>query len=115
LEGKKPGNKLININGKIITKIEVKKDPACPCCNGNYEYLNGKNKKEFIKLCGTNNFQIRGEFNIKNLKNQLDKLDEVKSFNDYITFKNLFIFKDRIIIKANTKQEARTVYDKYLG
>lgn len=114
LENKKPEYKLININGNKITKIKIEASKSCPTCNKNYEYLEGKNKKEFIKLCGTNNFQIKGKFNLKKLKERLSKLDKVTVFNDYINFRSIFIFEDRVIIKARTKEEARTIFDKYL-
>lgn len=111
-------NKLIRVNSWDLSldKIKVSKNKNCKACNGNYEYLDGKNDK-IIKYCGAYSYHVRGtKLNLKELKKRLEKIDKVRDFNYCIHFKNLTIFEDgRAIIKVKDKEEAKRLYSKYIG
>jgi len=97
-----------------ITKTKVKKLAGCPACNKNYEYLEGKSK-DIVKLCSSTTYQIKGKFDFNELKKRFEKIDDVKETEHCLYFKELIIFKDRVLIKADSKDKAKILYDKYLG
>jgi adenylyltransferase/sulfurtransferase len=109
--------KLLNYNLKTgMTKIKVYKNKNCSVCKGKYKYITGEKRTEAIKLCGTNSFQIETKnLNTKKLKEELLKIDKIKNFKTHFIFRNIFIFNNKVIIRAKTKEEAKSIYDKYLG
>jgi adenylyltransferase/sulfurtransferase len=92
----KPSKKLW-ANGDLI---KVNSNPKCPVCNKKYEYLDGK-KESIIKFCGSSRFQFKGEFDYKEIKKRVNK--------------DFFVFKDRILVKADTEKEAKKKFTEFVG
>ncbi len=89
-----------------FNKIKIKKR-NCEVCRGKYEYLNGKTIKT-IKLCGRDTYMIKGNFNLKELSSRF-KGDQYHLKDD-----KFIIFKDRVIIKAKSQNEAKALFDRHL-
>lgn len=106
-----------NIWKNRLVKIPIKKNPNCPACNKNFEYLNGRKANDVIKFCGTNNYLIRGKkININQVKERLQKLGEVKHMGGCFHFRNMTIFADgRALIKARNESEAKAIFSKFIG
>lgn len=100
----------INLDSNDILKIKVAKNSNCNVCKGEYPYLEGRHRS-LVKLCGKDIYQIKGIHNLDLLKQRLKCEDLVY----FLQFKNLSIFKDRVLIKASSEEEAKIVYSKYLG
>lgn len=92
-------------------KIKVNKNPKCNTCNKEFSYINGKKKSHFVKLCGKNSYEIIGKkININNIK----KYDYKSKYS--ATTKEFIAFSDgRVIIKTDSENKARKIYDKYFG
>ncbi len=114
-QGYETGLIRIDIADNSITRLSLKKNPNCSVCNGVYEYLNGKKDKDFIKFCGSNNFQFRRKNNLEELKKRLSKTSKISYKEEFIKFDNIIIFKDRVIIKASNENKARSLYSRYIG
>ncbi|MDP4012276.1 MAG: ThiF family adenylyltransferase [Candidatus Nanoarchaeia archaeon] len=99
----------INLENNEIKKLKVNKDSECEVCNGNYEYLSGKQENKLIKLCGTGKYQIKGDFDFEGLKKRFGKEGDV------IILDNLTIFKNRVLVKAKDEAEAKSLYSKFIG
>ena len=99
-----------------ITKTNVKKLNNCPSCNGNYEYLEDK-EQDIVKMCGSNTYQIKGRnLELNELFKRFEKLDKINFNENALFFKNLIVFRDgRVLVKTNSKEQAKALYDKYLG
>jgi len=100
-----------------LEKTKIKKNPNCNPCKQQFSYLNGEKSTELIKFCRTNTFQLRiPKLNLEKVAEKLKKLDDV-ILNDYcLIFKELTIFRDgRILIKANSEEQAKSLYSKYIG
>jgi len=97
-----------------ITKITIKKSKNCKTCNQEYEYLTGKKANSSIKICGSCNFQIKTKpINIKELHR---KIEASTLTNDCLILKDMILFKSgRALIKAVSKEQAKTMIDRYLG
>lgn len=104
----------VNINKNELTKIKVKKDKTCAACNKKFEYLNGKKQVNFVKYCGSNVYKINKDFNFNKTKQNLKKLG-IKDFKTAFQFKDMTIFKNSVLIKANSEKEAKSLYSKYMG
>ncbi len=105
----------VNIWNKEFQQFTVQKSQECPACKGNFEYLN-KHDTDVLKFCGLGTYQIRkGPLHLKVLNDRLSKIGKVFDFNACLKFENLTIFKDRVIIKATTEEEAKSLYAKYIG
>lgn len=127
LANKKPANKKSKQSLFLITKtssgkitiraIAVKRKRSCPACNGRYEYLAGKGE-DIVKFCGNNLYQIKGQFSLKALKGRWKQFAE-KYSSDYISFApksgEIFLFKDRALIKAENIREAKAIFSRYIG
>lgn len=97
-----------NLEDNEFKRLKVNKDENCEVCKGNYEYLNGKKETKMIKFCGTDKYQIRGNFNFDELK---------KKFNadgDIIELDNLTIFRNRVLVRAKSEAEAKSLYAKFV-
>jgi molybdopterin-synthase adenylyltransferase len=93
--------------------IQVSKKEGCETCNGNFRYLEKKDRLRTVSFCGTGRYQIQAD--MEKIKT---KLQEFKTTEDQetIQFKNLIAFKDgRVLIKANSEQEARATVSKWIG
>jgi adenylyltransferase/sulfurtransferase len=114
---KQPSEKdLINLDlwNLKLSRVKVKHNPKCPVCQGKYEYLEGKSHG-LVKLCGSGNFQFKGKLKYFSLKDSLSKIGKVTDLGYCFHFKELIVFKDRVLIKAKTESEAKSLYSKYIG
>ena len=99
-----------------ITKTKVNRLSSCPSCNGKYEYLDGKSQ-DVVKMCGTKRYQIKGIiFDFRELVDRFEKLDKVKLTDHCLFFRDIIVFRDgRVLVNAGSKEQAKSLYDKYLG
>jgi len=118
LLGKKIEKELIYINlwTNNFEKYKVKKRKMCESCNRKFQYLTGEKQTKIVKICGNGVFQFKTTHNFLQLKEKLEKTDNIKAFKELFHFKNLTIFHDgRILIKAESEKSARSDYSKYIG
>lgn len=87
--------------------VKVSKDKNCLACNGNYEYLD--KKEDIVKFCGSSRFQFKGNFDFENIKKRLG------GSGDYFVYKDFYIFKDRVLVKADSEQEAKKKFNEIIG
>lgn len=108
-----PEKKLLylNLKNNTLAKIKVNPDINCPICNKKFEYLKGK-KPNQQRFC--NSFIFKENFNYNNVKNKLLKIGG-KQFQNTIIFNKITIFPRSILIKTNSKKEAKSLYSKYIG
>ncbi|MBS3167400.1 ThiF family adenylyltransferase [Candidatus Woesearchaeota archaeon] len=97
-----------------LSKTKTKKLQKCPACSGNYEFLNGEKATDAIKLCGVGTYQITGpKLNLTNLSKNLPN---ARKMDSYVNYNNNIFFEDgRVIIKAKSLEEAKSIYSKYIG
>ncbi|MDD4877712.1 MAG: HesA/MoeB/ThiF family protein [Candidatus Nanoarchaeia archaeon] len=116
LTGQKASKDLVHIDvwKQAFEKIKVSADKKCPVCKGNYEYLEGKNQ-EIIKFCGSGTYQIKGKFDYEELKRKLSMVGKVQDAGVCFRFSAMTIFPDRVIIKAQTEEEAKVMYSQVVG
>jgi molybdopterin-synthase adenylyltransferase len=115
----------INLWNNHFTKIKIPKDNYCSCCNGHYEFLQNKESKEFLSICGSGAIQYKpkGNFNLdlKNLKIKLKNFGKINLAENVLKFKNqedeLLIFEDGRMIIYGLKDTGRikSIYSKYIG
>ena len=99
-----------------LIKHKLSKAINCTVCNKNFEYLTGEKTQDVLKFCGSDHYQIKGRtFDLEDVKKKLSKIGVVKDFGEFISFNELTIFKDRVLIKANSKEMAKSIYNKTLG
>ena len=100
-----------------ITKIQIKKLKNCKVCNKTYEYLDGKKSPSTIKICGSCNFQIKIENkDMDEVFNKLSRLNNIKTADECLILKDIILFKSgRALVKAQTKEKAKSILAKYLG
>ncbi len=100
-----------------ITKIKINKNKDCKPCNNIYEYLEGKKARDTIKICGSCNYQIKiKDIDMNNLFEKLSTLSNIKVTDDCIILNNIILFKSgRALIKAKTKEKAKSMLAKYIG
>ena len=103
----------INIDNNNLLKIKVKKDPNCPACNKNFEYLSGKKLAKSTQYCGSS-YLIRVKFDFHEVKSKLKK-HGIKDFGDAFLFDKITVFQNSVLIKAKSKEEAKGIYDRYIG
>jgi adenylyltransferase/sulfurtransferase len=97
-----------------LSRIKVKKKVDCPVCSkGIFEYLEGKSHG-LVKLCGSGNFQFKGKVAFYSLKDKLSKVGKVQDMKYCFHFKELTVFKDRVLIKADDEAKAKSLYSKYI-
>ena len=99
-----------------LLKLKVKKNKNCSCCKGNYDYLTGKKGSKTIKLCGTNSYHIKGKpVNLRLLLKKI-KNRKIKNFGYCIHLNNITLFRDgRAIVKAASKEKAKSAYSRLVG
>ena len=108
---------LFNIWNLNLEKFTVNKNNNCTACNGNFEYLNGKGDKRILKYCGINSFQIYGQpIDLSDLFNRLKKTND-SILSDFCLYTEKFTaFKDgRVLIKADSVNQAKSIYSRYIG
>ena len=104
----------LDIWSQSFDRIKVKKDKKCPVCNNKFEYLAGKNEST-LRFC-SGFWQIMGKFDYDVIKRRLRKVGNVKDCGYYFHFNQLLtVFPDRVLIKAKTEKEAKSLYSKFIG
>lgn len=107
--GNKTQNGLMYLNSSTNTStfFKIKQNQNCHACKGEYFFLDNKQnmyKTQITEFCG-NIFQIKPPFVKKEI------IGNAKKINDSIT-----LFPDgRALIKAKDKNEARTLYSRYVS
>ena len=105
----------VNIWNQELQRFEVQKNPSCLPCKGTYEHLN-KTEPEILKFCGSGTYQIKKDrFNLRSMKEKLSEIGKVQDFSACLKFENLTIFQDRVLIKAQSEEEAKSAYSKCIG
>ena len=70
-------------------------------------------KTAAVKLCGRGMYQIKTKkFNLDELEKKLRKIGKVKRLSRLLHFKELTIFENRVLIKADDEKKAHTIYSK---
>jgi len=109
-----------------LQRIKVKKDPHCETCGKrSFEFLQAKQRKMVVSMCGRNAVQIvpakelKGD--LKNLKDTLSRQGEVTIVDGVLKFKKkdveLTVFSDgRTIVSGTTDlSKAKTLFSQYVG
>lgn len=97
-----------------LSILQTGKRNDCKACNGDYEYLRGKNNG-MIAFCGSNRYMIKSEFDLGKIRNHLGKIGEIMDFGEMIIFNNMTFFKNKVLITAKNEKEAKSAYSKYVG
>ncbi len=109
-----------------ITKIKINQKKSCQTCEGIYTYLDGTSKEQTEKFCSSGNYQIVGKKNI-NLEKLKKELEIINNKEITIKFdgvcliiseqhKHLILFSDgRALIKTKSREQAETMYSKFVG
>ncbi len=106
----------INIWDNQLNKINVKKRKDCKVCQGTYEYLHGKKSSTMIRFCGSGTYQFSyEERDLADVEKMLRKSERVTGLGTCLQVKNMTIFKNRVLIKAQSEAEARSAFSKYFG
>lgn len=107
----------LDIWNQEFRTMAVKQNLQCPTCQGRYEYLEKEDSIKIIQFCSTGRYQIMGKpQNLAELQQRWEKIDMVKRDHGLLQFKNIVLFADgRALIKANSEQEALSVYSKWIG
>ena len=93
-------------------KLDVKKKDKCPTCNGIYLFLDQKDDIKTIRFCGSGRYQVSGKINFNEVKNRVQGTYD----GETIQTDKFLLFKDgRSLIKANSEEEALSVYSKFIG
>jgi adenylyltransferase/sulfurtransferase len=107
----------LNVWENTFSKIKTKKNPKCPACKGDYQYLKGEIKTKTFSLCGHGSYNIKGnKKNLSEISEKLSKLGKIKKLGNVIQFEKITLFEDgRAMIKAKSEKEAKAIYSKYIG
>ena len=105
-----------NIWNQEFKKLKINKNVNCKSCNGSFDFLDNV-KTTTIKFCAAGKYQIQGnKINRKEMKLRWQKLGNIIDDGITLRLNDIMLFNDgRAIIKANSEQEAQTIYSKYVG
>ena len=103
---------LIRIQDDKVFKIKVSKNAECECCKGNYKYLEGKAVKKILKCCSSQHYQFSVKLDLNEIRK---RLKDFKDLGEFIKYKNIFITKNRVLIKAESEIQAKKKYDEVIG
>ncbi len=119
LVGKEVGPFLhhFNIWDQELKKIKINKNKECLTCNGKYEYLEQKEETRLVKFCSSGRYQIDGKkVDLGEIKRRWEKMGKVIDDAVVLTFRNILLFEDgRALIKAQSEEEALSLYSKWVG
>jgi adenylyltransferase/sulfurtransferase len=129
LTGKgEPSNKYLAVDlwENSFEYIEIEKNADCPVCvQRKFEYLENKDKKVSISLCGHNAYQFTPDnaegIDLDFIEEKLGRIGEVKKTKFMLTFSNeevsFKVFPDgrAIVENAETEIQAKRVYEEYIG
>lgn len=107
----------LDIWNQEFKTMVVKQKPQCPTCQSRYEYLEKKDSIKTIQFCSTGRYQIMGKpLDLVELQQRWERIDMVKQDQGLLQFKNIVLFADgRVLIKADSEQEALSTYSKWVG
>jgi adenylyltransferase/sulfurtransferase len=128
LQGKEPTKELIVLDvwqGEL-QKIKVRKNPECDCCGKrDFAYLQAKERKLVVSLCGRNAVQIVPARPLRDglgdLQKKLSKAGRAEIVDGVLKFRargvDLTVFPDgRTIVGGTTDlSKAKTAFSKYVG
>jgi len=86
--------------------VSRKKD--CSVCHEEYNYLEGKDNS-IVKFCGSSRYQFKGKFDYENVRKRLN------GKGDWFVYQDFYIFKDRVLVKAESEKEAKMKFAKVIG
>ena len=98
--------------------IKVKKDDNCKACQKNYEYLSGEKTKLFIKYCEKGKYHtfLNKLLDLDEIEHKLEAIGVPKKDAISVRCEGVQVFKHgRIIIDAQSQEEAKKKYDTALG
>ncbi|MDO8480540.1 MAG: HesA/MoeB/ThiF family protein [Nanoarchaeota archaeon] len=107
----------LHLDSLKMHAIATKKNPACPVCEGTYEYLDGKKETKHLEnVCsGTYTLFVKG-VDLSLLEKRLKKIGAVKRGRGYLFFGNLSVFESgKILVKAKSLAEAKSLVARYVG
>ena len=100
-----------DLSDNQFDKIKIGKGD-CSVCSGNYEYLSGNKVSKIINLCGRKSYIVYS----KNKINDLKKLFKgIVDYGSAFRYKEITVFRDKVLIKADSKKKALSLFNKYLG
>ena len=116
----------IDVWNGTFHRLKVTPRPACPACQGNYEFLEGHVGLKTVALCGQNEVQILNPeapaILLKELARRLEPVVAEVKYNDFmLRFRvddhEMIVFPDsRAILRETTDESlARGLYSKYIG
>jgi len=117
---------IIDMWTQDIRNMIIGKDDSCPACGKRrYDFLNAKNRRAYLKMCGRNAVQILPKESLKiplaSLRDRLEKVGRVEMKSDVLFFavdeNELVIFSDgRTIVRGTDNPvKARALFSKYVG
>ena len=93
-------------------KLQVKQKEKCPTCNEMYLFLDQKDDISTIKFCGSGRYQVSGNINFEEAKHRIQGTYD----GETIQTNKFLLFKDgRALIKANSEEEALSIYSRFIG
>ncbi len=102
-----------------IRKFVAAPNKSCDTCNEKFLSLDSSQQKEVVRFCSSGQFQVckRNSVNLKALSLTLEKeFDDVKLDELSLRFGKMIVFSDgRALIRCKTKEEAISLYDRYIG
>lgn len=95
--------------------ITIKKAANCPTCTK--KYLNfKKSKSDLIQFCSTGRFQRQTTVKIDHVRPRWKKHRDFTEDPLSISLPAITLFRDgRVLIKAKTKEQAQSVFSKFIG
>ncbi len=99
-----------------ITEIKTKFSKNCRPCNGVFEHIEGKKTSDFIKICGSCNYQVNlgKKINLGDLHKRIN--GEKTVTNECLILSDAILFSSgKALIKADTKEKAKIILSKYFG
>lgn len=106
-----------NIWENILHKIKIHPKKNCQACQGKEDPNQYENKTKLISFCSTGRYQINGKVkDLSEAAQHWQKMGPLSRDEETISFQNILLFKDgRALIKAGSEEEARGIYDKWVG
>ncbi|PIN87722.1 NAD(P)H-binding protein [Candidatus Woesearchaeota archaeon CG10_big_fil_rev_8_21_14_0_10_32_24] len=95
-------------------KLYIKQKEKCPTCNKMYVFLDQKENDEIktVKFCGSGRYHVSGNINFEEVKTRIKGTCD----GETIQTDKFLLFKDgRALIKANSEEEAISIYSRYIG
>ncbi|MBT4334677.1 HesA/MoeB/ThiF family protein [archaeon] len=100
----------LDVDKNDILKIKVNNKNSCSVCSGEYKRLNGGGDLHAVNLCMGSSYLFDKPKKVKK-RNFIG----AKKFGKVFKYKEMTVFKDKILIKAKSEREAKNLYSKYIG